>query len=98
MIIAISIFLTSKVLNQDKYNYNNLFDIFVKSLKANFGNASFEPITDKFQSLQMVIFVAMITGNIIWIAYNGALLSKLIEPRFDKPFQDLESLAKSNYR
>ena len=68
------------------------------SLTANLGSASFTPITNKFHSLQMVIFVALITGNIIWIAYNGALLSKLIEPRFDKPFHDLESLAKSNYR
>ena len=97
--LSISIFLISKVLNlQGNLNCLNFIDIFEKSLKANFGNASFEPITDKFQSLQMVIFVAMIIGNIIWIAYNGALLSKLIEPRFDKPFQDLESLAKSNYR
>ena len=98
LMVTIIIFLTSKILNQEKNNYIHFFDIFEKSLKANFGNASFEPITDKFQSVQMVIFVAMIIGNIIWIAYNGALLSKLIEPRFEKPFQDLESLAKSNYR
>ena len=98
LIVAISIFLTSNVLNQGRQNYLDFLDIFKESLKANFGNASFAPITNKFQSIQMVIFVAMIMGNIIWIEYNGALLSKLIEPRFDKPFQDLESLAKSNYR
>ena len=72
--------------------------IFAKSLKANLGSASLEPNTNQFHSLQMVIFVSLITGNIIWIAYNGELLAKLIEPRFDKPFQDLESLAQSNYR
>ena len=73
-------------------------DIFAKSLKANLGNASFTPNTNKFHSRQMVIFVALMTGNVIWIAYNGALLSKLIEPQFDKPFNSLESLAESNYR
>ena len=98
LIVAISIFLTSNVLNQGRQNYLDFLDIFKESLKANFGNASFTPITNKFNSLQMVIFVALMMGNIIWIAYNGALLSKLIEPRFDKPFHDLKSLAESNYR
>ena len=98
LIITITIVLTSKVLNQGKLNCLNFIDIFAKSLKANFGNASVTPITNKFHSLQMVIFVALMMGNIIWIAYNGALLSKLIEPRFDKPFHDLKSLAESNYR
>ena len=72
--------------------------MFEKSLKANLGDASFTPITNKFHSIQMVAFIALISGNIIWMAYNGALLSKLVEPRFDKPFHDLESLAVSNYR
>ena len=70
----------------------------VHTLKANLGIASFSPITNKFHSLRMVTFVALITGNIIWIAYNGALLSELVKPSFDKPFHDLESLAQSNYR
>ena len=99
LIVAISIVLYSKVLNQGNLKCANFMDIFAKSLKANLGSASFTtPITNKFHSLQMVIFVALIAGNIIWIAYNGALLSKLIEPRFEKPFHHLESLAESNYR
>ena len=98
LLITISIVLTSKVLNHGKLNYLTFIDILAKSLIANLGNASFTPINNKFHSLQMAIFVALMTGNIIWIAYNGALLSKLVEPSFDKPFHDLESLAKSNYR
>ena len=98
LIATISIVLTSKVLNQGKLNCHSFIDIFAKSLKANLGNGSFTPITNKFHSLQMVTFVALMMGNIVWITYNGALLSKLIEPKFDKPFDDLESLAESNYR
>jgi hypothetical protein len=99
LIVAISIVLYSKALNQGNLKCANFMDIFAKSIKANLGSASFTtPITNNFHSLQMVIFVALIAGNIIWIAYNGALLSKLIEPRFEKPFHHLESLAKSNYR
>ena len=98
LIITTSIVLTSKVLNQENLNCLNFIDIFAKSLKANLGNSSFTPITNKFHSLQIVIFVALMTGNIIWIAYNGELLAKLVQPRFEKPFNDMESLAESNYR
>ena len=99
LIVTISIVSTFKVLNQGNLKCLNFMDIFAKSLKANLGSASFTtPITNKFHSLRMIIFVALLAGNIIWIGYNGALLSKLIEPRFDKPFHDLESLAESNYR
>ena len=97
-ILTISIVLTSKFLNHQNLTCHNFMDIFAKSLKANLGNASFTPITNQFHSEHIAIFVALMTGNVIWIAYNGALLSKLIEPRFEKPFHDLESLAESNYR
>ena len=98
LIVTISIVLTSKVLNEANLNFLNFMDVFAKSLQANLGNASFTPIANKFHSLHMVVFVTLMMGNIIWIAYNGALLSKLVQPRFDKPFHDLESLAESNYR
>ena len=98
LISTVCIVLTSKVLNQGKLNHFNFIDIFAKSLKANLGNASFTPIINKFHSQKMAIFVVLITGNVLWIAYNGALLSKLVKPRFDKPFHDLKSLAESNYR
>ena len=98
VIVTISIVLTSKFLNHQKLTCHNSMDIFAKSLKANLGNASFTPITNQFHSQHIAIFVALITGNIIWISYNGALLSKLIEPRFEKPFHDFKSLAESNYR
>ena len=99
LIITMSIVFTSKVLNHGNLKCLNFMDIFAKSLKANLGSSSFTtPGANKFHSLQMIIFVALMAGNIIWIGFNGALLSKLIEPRFDKPFNDLESLAESNYR
>ena len=96
--VTISIVFISKALNQENLSCINSMNIFTKSLQANLGSASFISINNKFHSIQLVTFVSLITGNIIWIAYNGALLSKLVEPRFDKPFYDLDSLAKTNYR
>ena len=98
LMVTISIVFISKALNQENLSCINLMNIFTKSLQANLGSASFISINNKFHSIQLVTFVSLITGNIIWIAYNGALLSKLVEPRFDKPFYDLDSLAKTNYR
>jgi hypothetical protein len=98
LIVTISIAITSKVLNRENINCLNFMDIFAKSLQANLGDASLTPTTNEFHSIKVVVFVALISGNIIWIAYNGALLSKLVKPRFDKPFHDLESLAASKYR
>ena len=98
LMVTISIVFISKALNQENLSCINSMNIFTKSLQANLGSASFISINNKFHSIQLVTFVSLITGNIIWIAYNGALLSKLVEPRFDKPFYDLDSLAKTNYR
>ena len=98
LMVTISIVFISKALNQENLSCINLMNIFTKSLQANLGSASFISINNKLHSIQLVTFVSLITGNIIWIAYNGALLSKLVEPRFDKPFYDLDSLAKTNYR
>ena len=37
-------------------------------------------------------------GNIIWLSYNGSLLSELINHKFVKPFQDWESFIESKYK
>ena len=98
LINTTSVVLTYKFLNLQNLTCHNFMYIFAKSLKANLGNASFTPITNQFHSRHIAIFFALMSGNIIWISYNGALLSKLIEPRFEKPFHDFKSLAESNYR
>ena len=98
LLVTVIIVIASKLLNQGNLDCLNFIDILAESLKANFGDAGFTSVTNKFHSLQITIFVALMMGNIIWIAYNGALLSKLVKPKFDKPFHDLKSLALSNYR
>ena len=65
LILSLSIFLTSKVLNQRNLDYLDFIDMFGNALKANLGNVSFTLVTNKFHSLQMAMFVALMTGNII---------------------------------
>ena len=68
------------------------FVIILKSLKTNLGNDSFEPLRDQVTSLKISYFTALLMGNIVWLAYNGALLSELITPNIVKPFHNWESL------
>jgi hypothetical protein len=45
-----------------------------------------------------LLFTTLLMGNVIWLTYNGALLSELITPKVVTPFHDLDSLIKSKYR
>ena len=68
------------------------------SLQANLGTDNFGSLRNQFTSTQMIFFTSLLMGNVIWMSYNGALLSELISPKVVKPFHDLETLVKSNYR
>ena len=49
-------------------------------------------------SFKMGVFVASMFSEIVWFGYNGAFTSELVKPTINKPFNDFESLALSNYR
>ena len=68
------------------------------SFQANLGTDNFGSVRNQFTSTQMIFFTSLLMGNVIWMSYNGALLSQLISPKVVKPFHDLETLVKSNYR
>ena len=62
------------------------------------GNDSFEHSRNQVTSLRILYFTALLMGNVIWLSYNGALLSELITPKVVKPFDDWDSFIKSKYR
>ena len=68
------------------------------SLQANLGVNRFDSLTNYFGTLQVVIFITLLMGNVIWLSYNGSLLSGLIAPIKIKPFHDLEALSTSKFR
>ena len=61
-------------------------------------SARFPSLTDQLESYKVVIFITLLMGNVIWLSYNGALISGLLAPKVTKPFVDIESLLTSNYR
>ena len=78
----------------------NAFRVLVRSLKVNLGTETDGLIPPKNQtiSLKFLFFTTLLMGNVIWLTYNGALLSELITPKVVKPFDDLDTMIKSRYR
>ena len=76
----------------------NIAKILSMSLQANLGINSFSTLTNHFLTLKVVIFITLLMGNVVWLTYNGSLLSGLIVPQKIKPFHDLETLSTSKYR
>ena len=76
----------------------NIAKVLSMSLQANLGVNGFSSLTSYSLTLKVVIFITLLMGNVVWLTYNGALLSGLIVPNKVKPFHDLETLSTSNYR
>jgi hypothetical protein len=51
-----------------------------------------------FAAQQLLLFICLLSGTIIWIAYRGSLTSELSVIEKEIPFNDLESLSKSDYK
>ena len=68
------------------------------SIQANLGVNRFSLLTSYSVTLKVMIFITLLMGNVVWLTYNGALLSGLIVPKKVEPFHDLETLSTSKYR
>ena len=97
IIVTLCILFLWKVSNLTK---TNAIKVLVRSLKVNLGTETDGLIPPKNQttSLKFLFFTTLLMGNVIWLTYNGALLSDLITPKVVKPFHDLDTLIKSRYR
>ena len=68
------------------------------SLKSNFGGRPSATKMDGIGSYRLLIFFSLISGTIIWVSYRSFLTALLSITPKNYPFQDLESLAKSDWR
>ena len=75
---------------------NYLKNLWIAS-KANFGGKPNSVKRDN-AAQQFMVFICLLSGTIIWIAYRGSLTSELSVIEKDIPFNDLESLSKSDYK
>ena len=47
---------------------------------------------------QIVLFDCLLVGSVIWMAYRASLTSELSVTKLKLPFNDLESLSKTDYK
>ena len=45
--------------------------------------------------MKVIVFTTLLMGNVVWMSYNGALLSELIAHKVIKPFYNWESFLQS---
>ena len=66
------------------------------AMKANAGGRPC--VVHKNPAFQMVLFVCLLAGVIIWVAYRASFTSGLSVIKLNLPFNDLESLSKSDFK
>ena len=96
--VSICITILWKIIDNKIPIFRSSVKALVMTFKANMGTARFPSLADQLDSYKVVIFIALLMGNVIWLSYNGALLSGLLAPKVKKPFESLESLLTSDYR
>ena len=55
-------------------------------------------ISDPFSSTTEVSLVTILGGSVIWMAFRASFTSELSIRKLKLPFDDLESLSKSDYK
>ena len=79
-------------------NIYNMFGFLWASLIAYFGGEPSETTIDGKRSYKTIVMVSLLGGSVIWIAFNAALTSELAIVVEKMPFNDFESLSKTNWR
>ena len=72
------------------------FGNFWVALKANFGGTPSSSPTNTTHKI--VLFVLLLGGNVVWMAYTASLTSELSVVKLKLPFKDMESLSNTDYR
>ena len=78
-----------------------LHSIFYKiwaSFATNFGGTLSQSKADQIASYKTLVFFFMMDGLLLWATYQSVLYTDLSRPLIKNPFNDLDSLANSDYK
>ena len=102
MIITTAIMITiAKTFCLFKFSKLNIISIcgFVwSSFTANFGGKPSGSPIDLKKPYKIIVFISLLGGVVIWIAYRSFLCAELSIVEEKLPFKDLESLSKTTWR
>ena len=80
-----------------KVNHSVVYKI-LASFTPNFGVAPFESKSDHITSYKAILFAFVLDGLVLWISYQSFLYFNLSSVIIKDPFNDLDSLANSDYK
>ena len=75
-----------------------MFEYFILSVTANLGHYFSFIKGTKSLSYKIILFISLLSGNILWMAYQGSLTSELANVKLQLPFVDLKSLSESDWK
>ena len=77
---------------------SNIFGFLWYSSTVYFGGEPSGTAIDSKRTYKFIVFVSLLGGIIIWIAYQSCLTAKLAVDIKKYPFNDIYSLSKTNWR
>ena len=102
IMIAIVLSVIEKLLDLSTLNQRYMISLkkfighFWIAFKSNFGG---KPASvHKINSYQIVVFICLLAGSIVWMSYRAFLTSELSIIKLKQPFNDLESFLESDYK
>ena len=96
--LVIAFFKTGILLVFSKMKALEIICLFWTSLTACLGGKPASTSIDSRKSYKMTVFISLLSGLIIWIAYRSYLTAELSVIINRNPFDSLEELSKSNWR
>ena len=102
MILATTlVFASLKSMLLSKYyqlKLSNILGFVWTSFIAYLGSKPKETQIDSKKSYKVLVFVSLLSGTVVWIAYKSYLKAEFAVSLKKHPFNDMESLSKTDWR
>ena len=97
-VVAMTVFKSSISYKFSKLKLSNIIGFLWYSYIVYFGGKPSGTAIDSKRTYKFIVFVSLLGGIIIWIAYQSCLTAKLAVDIKKYPFNDMHSLSKTNWR
>ena len=97
-VVAMTLFKSSISYKFSRLKISNIFEFLWDSSTVYCGGVPSQTAIDSKKTYECIVFVSLLGGIIIWIAYQAFLTSVLAVFIKKYPFNDMHSLSKTNWR
>ena len=97
-VVVMTLFKSSISYKLSQLKISNIFGFLWYSSIVYIGGKPSGTAIDSKRTYKFIVFVSLLGGIIIWIAYQSCLTAKLAVDIKKYPFNDMHSLSKTNWR